>query len=63
MSKNDGNSEGRRWNAAQPLGKRDGLISQKQTKTAAHKEQAVASADNISGKALGETFKRPPRDR
>ena len=66
MSTDDGNSPGRRENAAQPLGERRGLISPEQSDAAARKEWDVASADNISGKALGETFKRssgktPPR--
>jgi hypothetical protein len=56
----DNNSEGRRENAAQPLGERKGLVSDEDTKAAARKEQKVASADNISGKALGETFKKQP---
>jgi hypothetical protein len=63
MPKDDGNTSGRRENAAQPLGEREGLISQKQTKAAARKEQTVASADNVSAKTLGATFKRPPGKR
>jgi hypothetical protein len=63
MAKDDGNTSGRRANAAQPLGERDGLISQKQTKAAARKEQSVASADNVTARTLGETFKKRPSER
>jgi hypothetical protein len=63
MPKDDGNTSGRRKNAAQPLGERDGLVSQKQTKATARKERSVASADNLPAKALGETFKNPPGKR
>jgi hypothetical protein len=63
MAKDDGNSAGRRRNAAQPLGERKGLTSNAGAQAAARKEQVVGSADNLPGKVLGETFKRPPGKR
>ncbi len=51
-------SEGRKKNAAQPLGKREGLVSDKETKRAGEASKRAAGPDGPSAAAVGKTFKR-----
>ena len=51
-------SEGREKNAAQPLGKREGLVSEKGAKRAGKDSQRAAGPDGPSAAAVGDTFKR-----
>ncbi len=49
---------GREANAAQPLGERKGLVSNKQTKATAEKEKRSAGPDGPDASVVGATFKK-----
>jgi hypothetical protein len=49
---------GREANAAQPLGDRKGLVSDKGTKRTAEKEQRSAGPDGPDAGVIGATFKK-----
>jgi hypothetical protein len=50
-------TKGREDNAAQPLGKRDGLVSKKGTERTGRQSQRKAGPDGPSAAAVGRTFK------
>jgi hypothetical protein len=52
------NTEGRKSNAAQPLGERKGTASQSQTKATGKAERETAGPDGPDAKAVSRTFKR-----
>lgn len=52
------NTEGRKANAAQPLGERKGLVSDKQTKKTGKAERHAAGPDGPSAEDVSRTFKR-----
>ena len=54
----DDNSDGRRANGAQPLGERHGLVSKRQTKKTAEREQSSAGPDGPDAGEIGKTFKK-----
>ena len=51
---------GRKANEAQPLGERQGLVSDTQTERTAQKERASAGPDGPDAREVGETFKKTP---
>ena len=50
-------TEGREDNAAQPLGDRKGLVSNKQTERTGRESRRKAGPDGPSSAAVGRTFK------
>ena len=52
------NTSGRKENAAQPLGERQGTTSKKATKKTGDRETGAAGPDGPNAKAVGDTFKR-----
>jgi hypothetical protein len=54
-------TEGRKANAAEPLGDRPGLVSKKGTERTGAKSRKAAGPDGPDAKVVGDTFKRPPR--
>jgi hypothetical protein len=54
------NTQGRKANAAQPLGERKGTASERQTKATGKDERASAGPDGPSAEAVSRTFKRKP---
>ena len=54
------NSDGRKANAAQPLGERRGTDSKAATRKTAKAEQNSAGPDGPSAAVVGDTFKRAP---
>jgi hypothetical protein len=52
------NSQGRKANAAQPPGQRQGTASQESTRKAGIKERQSAGPDGPDAKAVGDTFKK-----
>jgi len=52
------NSEGRKANAAQPLGQREGTVSEERTRKTGLKERKTAGPDGPDAKAVGDTFKK-----
>jgi hypothetical protein len=52
------NTEGRKDNAAQPLGERRGLVSNDQTKATGKKERKSAGPDGPDAAEVSRTFKR-----
>jgi hypothetical protein len=52
------NSEGRKANAAQPLGERHGTSSESGTRKTGLKERNSAGPDGPDAKAVGDTFKK-----
>ena len=63
MPRIDANTEGRKANAAQPLGERGGLVSDRKTKDIAAAEQRSAGPDGGDATVIGDTFKRSPGGR
>lgn len=55
-----GNTPGRARNAAEPLGERPGLESDKTTRKVGREETRTAGPDGPSAKEVGDTFKRKP---
>jgi hypothetical protein len=53
-------TEGRRRNAAAPLGERPGLVSKKKTEEIGKQSLTKAGPDGGSAKAVGDTFKKKP---
>jgi hypothetical protein len=51
------NSEGRKRNAAQPLGERQGTASKDSVRKTGRKERQSAGPDGPDAKAVGDTFK------
>lgn len=51
------NTAGRESNAAQPLGDRPGLVSEKSTVKTGKEEQKAAGPDGPSAAEVGDTFK------
>lgn len=51
-------TEGRKANAAQPLGERKGLASDAQTKKTGKAERRSAGPDGPKAQDIGQTFKR-----
>lgn len=58
MSNNQ--SDGRKANAAQPLGERSGLVSDKGTDRTGEKERNSAGPDGPDPSVVGDTFKSKP---
>ncbi len=54
----DQQTRGRENNAAQPLGARKGLVSDKDTEKTGRKERKTAGPDGPSAAEVGKTFKR-----
>lgn len=54
------NTEGRKDNAAQPLGDRPGLVSEKDTVKTGKAEQKSAGPDGPDAREVGDTFKAKP---
>lgn len=53
-------TKGREANAAQPLGERPGLVSDKETKRTGEESRRRAGPDGPDAKQVGDTFKRAP---
>lgn len=53
------NTEGRKNNAALPLGERPGLVSDKGTVKTGKAEERSAGPDGPDATEIGDTFKRP----
>ena len=51
------NSEGRKRNAAQPLGERQGTASKESIRKTGRKERQSAGPDGPDAKVVGDTFK------
>lgn len=58
MSTEKAQTPGRKANAAQPLGERKGLVSNKGTKRTAEKERRSAGPDGPDAGEVGRTFRR-----
>lgn len=59
MTDNDhAQTPGRDANAAQPLGERHGLVSDKQTERTGREEESSAGPDGPDAREVGETFKK-----
>lgn len=56
-------TEGRKANAAEPLGDRPGLVSEKGAKRTGAKSRQAAGPDGPDARAVGDTFKAPPTSR
>lgn len=54
------NTQGRRENAAQPLGDRDGTDAQQRAEKAAERERHSAGPDGPDAREVGDTFKKQP---
>lgn len=54
-------TDGRKANAAEPLGERSGLVSDKGAKRTGDKSRKAAGPDGPDAKAIGDTFKAPPK--
>lgn len=52
------NTDGRKANAAEPLGERPGLVSEKDVVKTGKAEQRSAGPDGPDATEVGETFKR-----
>jgi hypothetical protein len=59
MSKEKNQTDGRKANAAQPLGEREGLISEKGAQRTGERSRIAAGPDGPDAGAVGATFKRP----
>lgn len=53
-------SDGRKANAAQPLGERSGLVSDKERQETAEKERLSAGPDGPDASVVGDTLKSKP---
>ncbi len=60
MTKNPLQSEGRKDNAAQPLGEQPGLASKDEVKHNGEKSRRAAGPDGPDASAVGDTFKQKP---
>jgi hypothetical protein len=58
MSEGKDQSAGRKANAAQPLGQREGDDTNAKAKAQGKREQGTAGPDGPDAKAIGDTFKR-----
>ena len=58
--KDEAQTKGRKENGAQPLGQRQGLVSEAQTKRTAEAELKSAGPDGGDARAIGDTFKKAP---
>ena len=54
---NRNQTEGRKQNAAEPLGERPGLVSNAATQRTGEKSRRAAGPDGPDAKAVGDTFK------
>jgi hypothetical protein len=54
------NTEGRKANDAEPLGKTPGLKSEKDQERTAERSRRSAGPDGPDATAVGDTFKTPP---
>lgn len=60
MTKSPLQSEGRKDNAAQPLGKQPGLASDKEVIHNGEKSRHAAGPDGPDATVIGDTFKKKP---
>ncbi|MDP1617381.1 hypothetical protein [Phenylobacterium sp.] len=60
MTKSPLQSEGRKDNAAQPLGKQPGLASDQEVSRNGEKSRRAAGPDGPDATAVGDTFKKKP---
>jgi len=63
MTKNPLQSEGRKDNAAQPLGKQPGLASEDEIKHNGEKSRHAAGPDGPDPTVVGDTFKTKPGEK
>lgn len=54
----DAQMEGRKKNAAQPLGEQPGLVSKKGVKRTGERSRRAAGPDGPDARKVGDTFKR-----
>lgn len=54
------NTEGRKDNAAEPLGERPGLVSKKGVERTGEASRRAAGPDGPDAGEVGETFRKPP---
>lgn len=52
-------TDGRKENAAQPLGERAGLVSEEDAERTAERSRRAAGPDGPDARKVGDTFKRP----
>lgn len=60
MSKDNLQSPGREENAAQPLGRRDGLVSDRKVREIGKSAVARPGPDDVDPDVIGDSFKRKP---
>ncbi len=60
MSKDDLQSPGRKGNAAQPLGRRDGLVSDRKVREIGRSALTRPGPDGVDPDVIGDSFKKKP---